>query len=251
MPEKERAATRRTIQFISLEGAMSDTDRFPEQSPSDDQVAIPGSAKPNGQDEVTLERQAVITDPGNQPISKYAAPRPQITGGRIKQFTNVIPNYPRDYCRAFGDRIQHAWVIDLARANDLRKRLYLVTVTAVDAGALNGLMHKAFYAACVPMIDRDSHPHLWSVRVYDRDGNQSDIHDSAMRAVAAATEEWHRIYWSLRGYDFELARNPKAMSYRMPDNLKVGMDGWFEGAFPGRIITDTNCEELKRARGEA
>jgi hypothetical protein len=194
---------------------------------------------------------APIPDPGTDPISKYAAPPPSIIGGGIKQFTNVIPDYPREFCRALAGRMQNAWMINFAKAGDVGKKLYLVTMSAYEAGALNGLAHKSFYAACVPMIDRDSHPHLWCIKVYDRDGNQSEIYESAMRAVAAADEDWHRIYWSLRGYDFERARNPQAMSYRMPDNLRSGMDGWFEGAFPGKIITDPNCAELLRARGEA
>jgi hypothetical protein len=192
-----------------------------------------------------------IPDPGNEPRSKYAAPALRITTGGIRRFTNVIPECPRDFCRAFPERMQEAWLINLAGAADLRKKLYLILPQAVEDGGLDGVLHKAFLAACLPMIDRDSHPHLWCVRMLDRDGNQLELYDSAMRAADAAAETWHRIWWSLRGYDFELARNPEAMSYRMPDNLKTGMDGWFEGAFPGRIINNPDQEELKRARGEA
>lgn len=192
-----------------------------------------------------------IPDPGHEPRSKYAAPMLRISGGGIRRFTNVIPECPRDFCRAFPGRMQEAWLIDLKAASDLRKKLYLVLPHVVDAGGLDGVQHKAFLAACTPLIDRDSHPHLWCVRMFDRDGNQTELYDSAARATEAAAEDWHRIWWSLRGYDFERAPNPDAMSYRMPENLKSGMDGWFEGAFPGRIIGDPNQEELKRARGEA
>jgi hypothetical protein len=192
-----------------------------------------------------------ISDPGHEPRSKYAASKLHLPGGGIRKFTNVIPDYPREFCRAFPDRMQEAWMLDLKAASDLRKKLYLVLSDVVEDGGLDGVMYKAFLAACIPMIDRDSHPHLWCVRMLDRDGNLTEIHDSAMRAVEAAGDDWHRIWWGGRGYDFERASNPKAMSYRMPDNLKSGMDGWFEGAFPGKIIRSVNQEELKRARGEA
>lgn len=194
-----------------------------------------------------------IPDPGHEPRSKYAASKLHIPAGGIRKFTNVIPDYPREYCRAFPERMQEAWMLDLKAADELRKKLYLMLPHVVDAGGLDRVLHKAFMAACVPMIDRDSHPHLWCVRMFDKDGKQTEIYDSAMRAVEAAAGDWHRIFWGVRGYDFERARNPEAMSYRLPDNLKPGegMDGWFEGAFPGRLITDVDQEELKRARGEA
>jgi hypothetical protein len=192
-----------------------------------------------------------IPDPGHEPRSKYAALQLHIPGGGIRKFTNVIPDYPREYCRAFPDRMQEAWMLDLKAASDLGKKLHLVLPNVVEDGGLNGAMHKAFLAACIPMIDRDNHPHLWCVRMLDRDGNQTEICDSAMRAAEAAAGGWHRIWWGVRGYDFEIARNPEAMSYRMPDNLKSGMDGWFEGAFPGKIISSIDQEELRRARGEA
>ena len=137
-------------------------------------------------------------------------------------------------------------MLNLRAADELRKKLYLMLPDVVEAGGLDGVMHKAFLAACVPMIDRDSHPHFWCVRMLDKDGNQTEIYDSAMRAIEAAAEDWHRIFWGVRqGYDFERARNPEAMSYRMPDNLKpgTGMDGWFEGAFPGKIISSIDQEE--------
>jgi hypothetical protein len=194
-----------------------------------------------------------IPDPGHEPRSKYAAPKLHIPGGGIRTFTNVIPDYPREYCRAFPERMQEAWILDLRVANELRKKLYLMLPDVVEAGGLDRVMHKAFPAACVPMIDRDSHPHLWCVRMLDKDGNQTEIYDSAMRAIEAAAKDWHRIFWGVRGYDFERARNPEAMSYHLPDNLKpgTGMDSWFEGAFPGRIISSIDQDELKRARGEA
>jgi len=196
---------------------------------------------------------ALIPDPGHEPRSKYAASKLHITGGGIRKFTNVIPNYPREYCRAFPERMQEAWMLDLRAANELGKKLYTVLPEVVEAGGLEGVMHKAFLAACVPMIDRDSHPHLWCMRMLDRDGNQTEIYDSAMRAVEAAAKDWYRIFWGVRGYDFERAPNPEAMSYRLPENLKPGtsMDNWFEGAFPGKMISSTDQAELKRARGEA
>jgi hypothetical protein len=224
---------------------------------TDDQIPEPAAtiSRGNGQGPPPLssEPDRSIPDPGNEPRSKYAAAKLHIPGGGIRKFTNVIPDYPREYCRAFPERMQEAWLLDLKTAKDLRKKLWLMPPEVVDAGGLEGVSHKAFLAACIPMIDRDSHPHLWCVRIVDKDGNQTEIYDSAMRAAEAAAGDWHRIWWALRGFDFERARNPEAMSYRMPDNLKpdAGMDGWFEGAFPGRIFRDPYQEELKRLRGEA
>jgi hypothetical protein len=206
---------------------------------------VPLSAKP-------VPDQAPIPDPGTQPASKYAAPPPQIIGGGIRVITNVIPKQPRDFCRAFPDRLSHAWVINLAKASDVGKKLYLAVQSVYEAGGLSGLLHRASYSVCVPMIDRDSVPHLWCIAMFNRDGQQTDSYLTAVMAVEKAGQDWHRIWWASGGWNAERARNPDAMSFRLPDNLAApGIDAWFEGAFPGRIITSIDAPELKRARGEA
>jgi hypothetical protein len=195
---------------------------------------------------------APISDPGVAPKSKYAAAPLKVGSGALQVFTNVVPDYPREYCRSFPAWTAPAWLVNTATTKDMGKKLFVVLQDVVDAGGLEGAMHKAFYASCTALVDRDSTPHLWCVRQFDKDGNQLESFDTAMRAIEATDEEWHRIYWAVRGYNTERHRNPEVLSYRMPENLKTGdMDAWFEGAFPGRVIRDRNQIELKRIRGEA
>src|SRR5215472_15022562 len=235
-----------------MESTMPDISAQPTQPQNDDAGKTTALPKPDGRGEPVTKPAPMIADPGNLPTSKFAAPPPLIIGGGIRVFTNVIPKQPKDFCRSFPALQTNAWIANLAKADDTGKRLSLVTHTVYEAGGLNGLLHRAAYSLCVPMIDRDSVPHLWCITMFGRDGEQLESYLTALKAVEAAAQGWHRIWWAGRGWNFEIASNPAAMSYRMPDNLKAsGIDAWFEGAFPGRIITDPNAPELKRARGEA
>jgi hypothetical protein len=199
----------------------------------------------------TSEAATVIPDPGTEPRSQYAARKEVPGSGAIRIFTSVHTKQPDGFCRAFLDRATEAWMVDLKKADDIGKRLHLMTQEVVDAGGLNGLPPKiAHYDLCIPMIDRDSSPHLWCVRMYDQHGQLLESFSSAVQAAEFLSREWGRTWWQGKAWNIEKAMNQEAMSYRMPENLVSGMDGWFEGAFPGRIIRDIYQEELQRARGE-
>jgi hypothetical protein len=195
--------------------------------------------------------EAPIPDPGTEPRSQYAARKEVPGSGAIRIFTSVHVKQPAGFCRAFLDRATEAWMVDLKKADDIGKKLHLMMQDVVDAGGLDGLPPNiAHYDLCVPMIDRDSSPHLWCVRMYDLNGQLLESFSSAMRAAEFLSKEWGRVWWRGNAWNLEKAKNQEAMSYALPENLVSGMDGWFEGAFSGRIIRDINQEELQRARGE-
>lgn len=190
----------------------------------------------------------VISDPGIVPQSKYATLPAFAVGGAIARHTPVINGHPKTYCRSFPHLAVGVSLIDAAKANEVGKKLCLISPEAQQEGALEGLP-EAYSAIAVPFMDRDGVPHLWSIRQFNRDGAQLESYDKAMHVVAEAGRQWVKFYWLNGGYQIDEPRAPEKMVLRIPETLKV-IDDWIEAAFVGRIIRHIDADELARIRGE-
>jgi hypothetical protein len=198
--------------------------------------------KPNGA--------APIPDPGVQPVSKYATAPRFASGGAVATSTPVSLDKPKTFCRAFMSMAVGITMVDLAKATQTGKRLYLITPEAIADGAMDRLP-EAYEALAVPMMDRDGAAFLWPIRQFSRDGVQIGSYDEGIKAAQEAEHQWVKFYWQGGGYVILPAPRQDLMGeLKIPPSLTT-FDAWVESAFRGVIIRTGDAVELQRLRGDA
>jgi hypothetical protein len=201
---------------------------------------------------VTGVTEAPIPDPGDDPPSKYTS-APNFAGRTgIKRKTSIVLKNAKNYCMSkFAMAIRHGslTLIDIARADELGKNLWLIMPEIASDSEMMHDVEGAYEAIGVPLLDRHSVPHFWTIRQYSTDGRELPSFAGAIRAAEFAEAHWARIKFVTNDWEYEEHRHPELIHATWPTAL-VTYDDWIENAFAGRIIRAWNHDILEMARGK-